>query len=422
MKIKDIMLLGFLGLLTVPLIQAQESTTRPRSSASIFGRNNAIVMHMNDDGSSHKDEEFFVSRGKGPWYDNIKFRVHANGTISTTNGIHADWGALYLVADWDNSRNTEDIIFGFDGYQKDKIKEKMRLTDEGSLGIGTKSPKAKLHVNGNIYAKGQVYLYAYEGDNKSGTAYLQARDKSNSSSIGLQLRSQNAGTTVNALKIMPNGNIGIGTSSPTNKLDVKGNTHIEGNTTITGTTNLLDTKISGNTSVNGDLTMSNLNRAQELLIQKGLNIRLSNIENSHFSIQNAFGSDVVYIANNGKIAIGNPNIPELTEQLHVGGRIKASGFIADASSFPDYVFSKEYKLMTLQEIKEYTSKNHHLPGMPSEKEIISSGLDLKKVTTISVEKIEELYLHTIQQQELIEIQQQLIKRLEQRITRLEKLK
>ncbi len=54
--------------------------------------------------------------------------------------------ALHLIADKDNSSDDEDIIFGFDNGDYKKAKEKMRLTDEGLLGINTSTPSAVLDV------------------------------------------------------------------------------------------------------------------------------------------------------------------------------------------------------------------------------------------------------------------------------------
>ena len=379
---------------------AQVSTPDPGGPRKhmLHHSNIGLVSHFNKD-SNGDNEDYYFSSGLGHWTDKIQFRIHSNGTISTTSGLHADLGDLYLVADWDNSKSNEDIIFGFDSYEKDKVQEKMRLTDEGLLGLGTSDPKGMLHVTGDIYSKGHLYLYAFEGDGNSGTAYLQARDKSNSSSIGLQLRSQNEGNIVNALKINPNGNIGIGITDPKVQLDVNGDTTIDGKTNLKG-----DTEIQGNTSLKGDLTLSNQDRSQGVTIIKGLDFHLSNIENSHFAVKNAFGADAIYIDTRGNIGIGGINT-DLSEQLQINGRVRASGFIADASSFPDYVFAKDYDLKTLKELKQYTTQHHSLPGMPTEKEVITNGLDLRKVSITSVEKIEELYLHTINQQELIEAQE-----------------
>ena len=53
---------------------------------------------------------------------------------------------LYIVADTDNSSSGEDIIFGFDAQEPSDAKEKMRLTDEGRLGIGTYVPAGTIDV------------------------------------------------------------------------------------------------------------------------------------------------------------------------------------------------------------------------------------------------------------------------------------
>ncbi|WP_298313289.1 hypothetical protein [uncultured Aquimarina sp.] len=407
----EIITVSIFFLISTSGLFAQNSTPKPgnpRKHMKIDSKI-GIVNHFNKD-SKGDNEDFYFSAGSGNWRDKVQFRIHHNGTISTTAGIHADWGDLYLVADWDNSSSNEDIIFGFDGYQRNKVKERMRLTDDGRLGIGTKSPRSPLHVNGDIYSKGNIKMSSYEGEGKSGTAYIQARDFSGNSNIAFQFRTQKSGNKVDVLKMTSTGNVGIGTSSPQAKLDVRGNTTIIGNTKIDG-----DTNINGDTYIKGDLSLSNSDRSQAFLINKGLDLKLTNIPSSHFSVQNAFGTDALYIDTKGKIAIGDLQETELTEQLHVGGRIKAGGFIADASSFPDYVFANDYQLMSLAAVKAYTSQNHSLPGMPTEEEVLADGLDLKKVVTISVEKIEELYLHMF-------AQQQTIKKLEQQIKKLEKSK
>ncbi|MHA7058142.1 hypothetical protein ACWGOQ_0013050 [Aquimarina sp. M1] len=402
-------------------IIAQYSNNFTRPAIDRTSSNKARVIFFNDDQSNHENENLYVSYGKkSDWWKNIKLEVQKEGMVGTRSGMFADWGNLYLVGDWDNNSTNEDIVFGFNSNLRSSINEKMRLTDEGLLGLGTNAPKGMLHVTGDTYSKGHVYLYAYQGDGKSGTAFIQARDKSYSSNIGLQLRTQNGGDIVDALKIMPNGNVGIGTTEPQQKFQVEGNSLFNGKTTINN-----DLGIKGNTSVNGDLTLTNVDQSQNLIVNKGLNIRLTNIPDSHFSIQNAFGADALYIDTKGNIAIGSVT-NELTEQLQVAGRIKASGFVADASSFPDYVFSEEYELIPLEDVKAYTNKHQSLPGMPTEKEVISNGLDIKQVTIIAVEKIEELYLHTIKQEELIKKQQdenntmkRIILELQQRITLLE---
>ena len=95
-------------------------------------------------------------------------------------------------------------------------------TGTGNVGIGTNSPKELLHVNGNYYGLGHIFLHAYEGDGSSGTAYLQARDKSGTSSINMQFRTQNNGSFSNVMRLTSDGKVGIGTTNPTQMLEVAG--------------------------------------------------------------------------------------------------------------------------------------------------------------------------------------------------------
>lgn len=80
----------------------------------------------------------------------------------------------------------------------------------------------KLTIGNDLYAKGHFWLHAYEGDGVSGTAYIQGRDNSGTSSIALQFRTQNAGTIVDAMYISASGNVGIRTKTPAYTLDVNG--------------------------------------------------------------------------------------------------------------------------------------------------------------------------------------------------------
>jgi hypothetical protein len=96
--------------------------------------------------------------------------------------------------------------------------------DAGKVGVGTAAPKAALHVAGDYYGKGHLLLHAYEGDGSSGTAYVQARDDSPTSSIGLILRTKQGPALVDALYLSTNGNVGIGTLSPLHRLSL-GNTY-----------------------------------------------------------------------------------------------------------------------------------------------------------------------------------------------------
>ena len=87
-------------------------------------------------------------------------------------------------------------------------------------------------------------------------------------------------------------------------------------------------------------------------------------------------------------------------------------YLAGTQIHPDYVFQKyfsgnsilnpEYEFTTLSQIEEFVKENNHLPGIKSAKAIKEQGFwDLGEASRINLEKIEELFLHTIEQEKKI---------------------
>ncbi len=69
---------------------------------------------------------------------------------------------------------------------------------------------------------------------------------------------------------------------------------------------------------------------------------------------------------------------------------------------PDYVFDENYKLMPLDELKAYVDKNNHLPGIASANEVDKAGVvNLSGLQMTLLEKVEELTLYTLQQEEAL---------------------
>lgn len=86
-----------------------------------------------------------------------------------------------------------------------------------------------------------------------------------------------------------------------------------------------------------------------------------------------------------------------------------------ASNFPDYVFSPTYDLRSIDELNNYIQKNGKLPNMPSATEVEKEGLNVGETSRLLVEKIEELTLYIIQQQEIIKNQEKRLNELEEKV-------
>jgi hypothetical protein len=87
---------------------------------------------------------------------------------------------------------------------------------------------------------------------------------------------------------------------------------------------------------------------------------------------------------------------------------------------PDYVFNKDYKLMPLNELKTFIEKNNHLPGVASADEVGKSGVvNLSGLQMTLLEKVEELTLYTLQQDEALKNKEKKIAEMEEKIRKLE---
>lgn len=106
--------------------------------------------------------------------------------------------------------------------------------------------------------------------------------------------------------------------------------------------------------------------------------------------------NAIYIDSNGNVGIGTTTTTIATA-LSVNGTIESKeiNVQATSTSWPDYVFMETYKLWSLEEVEKYTQKHKHLPGVPSQDEVAKNGISLGEISSIQMEKIEELTLYVI---------------------------
>lgn len=199
-----------------------------------------------------------------------------------------------------------------------------------------------------------------------------------------------------ALSINDDLNVGIGTQTPSAKLDVVGDIYIDN--VDWSTDNALRIREGGSNSY-GAFFKYGLNDL--------LTIGTRNADSDHIAFQIPRGS--LNVTFNGNVGIGTTT-PD--QKLTVNGTIHSKEIIVDTNITPDYVFQKyytgkselkeDYIIPTLAEIESFTKKNNHLPGVPSAKEMQEKGISLGEMSNILLQKIEELTLYTIEQKKELE--------------------
>jgi len=125
--------------------------------------------------------------------------------------------------------------------------ERMRIDAVGNVGIGTTSPVHKLSVIGNIYQRTGDFITWNNGDAQIGAV----------SGYNLAFSTYNGSSAmVERMRITSGGNVGIGTTNPSEKLDVNGDIAVKGNSIINRNSNFLTIGDIGNLDNIGFMTLS----------------------------------------------------------------------------------------------------------------------------------------------------------------------
>ena len=143
--------------------------------------------------------------------------------------------SIYAEADatFSSSVNATELVFATGA--SEAAAEKMRLTSDGNVGIGVADPTTKLHVAGTLWVNAgysDTIMDGTPGSNDTcnligSGGYWALRTDNSSKGINFDIYA--AGTPTVALKILQDGKVGIGTTSPAAILDVVGEVVIRTN-------------------------------------------------------------------------------------------------------------------------------------------------------------------------------------------------
>jgi hypothetical protein len=123
------------------------------------------------------------------------------------------------------------------------------------------------------------------------------------------------------------------------------------------------------------------------------------------------GGSKVSIYNNGNFVVHSGNLGigynDPKHKLSVAGTISATEVKVSTTPNSDFVFEPEYQLRPLEEVDAFIRENKHLPDIPSAAEFKENGVGLGEMDNMLLQKIEELTLYVIEQKkELIELRKE----------------
>lgn len=147
------------------------------------------------------------------------------------------------------------------------------------------------------------------------------------------------------------------------------------------------------------------------------------IENTEAQIGGGWTTPVQWILNNsyaGKFRITDfDDGPAVTElELDTDGNLTITGTLTTSGSFlPDYVFEDDYPLLPMEDLAAFIKNNKHLPNLPAKAEVEETGMiNMSELQLKLLEKVEELTLYTLNQEDAIKAQQKIILDLGERLT------
>ena len=170
-------------------------------------------------------------------------------------GVRPSIGYLQINNTVNNTTSPIDRLSFFVGNDGVTPTEKMSITSTGNVGIGATTPDYDLTIGGPSIAERSIGLFRYNNGNLSRFG-LSIKSKEHgviASTDRVEFGVAHAGNPESnpVMSLISNGSVGIGTVTPSTKLDVNGTANFAGNVTMLGTADVTGTTLMrGVTEVN----------------------------------------------------------------------------------------------------------------------------------------------------------------------------
>lgn len=294
--------------------------------------------------------------------------------------------------------------------------------NNGNVGIGNTNPSSLLHIKkGNSGAP--VHEFSVLNVEHSSDAMVAILTPANKTGYfgfaapgddyvaGMQYEHVNhrlvfrSNNNTQDLTINGDGNVGIGTLNPFQKLSILNGQLFLGHSE----TNQIES---------GRIRFSEYqNSFQGAFIHYNGNTNIFNIgvhEISGTELANDHNALSIK-RNNGNVGIGTDDPGAW--KLAVNGKIRAKEIKVE-TNWSDFVFEENYNLPSLREVEEHIAEKGHLRDIPSAKDVKENGIQLGEMDSKLLQKIEELTLYLIEQNKKLESQNEMILELQKEVVSL----